>query len=58
MQLRLSQSFGYSVVGTDLGTFALASAVPEPSTWAMMIIGFCGVGFMAYRRKQAAPLIA
>jgi hypothetical protein len=28
------------------------SAVPEPSTWAMMILGFCGVGFMAYRRKQ------
>jgi hypothetical protein len=28
------------------------SAVPEPSTWAMMILGFCGVGFMAYRRKS------
>ena len=28
------------------------SAVPEPSTWAMMILGFCGLGFMAYRRKQ------
>ena len=28
------------------------AAVPEPSTWAMMILGFCGVGFMAYRRKQ------
>jgi hypothetical protein len=27
------------------------SAVPEPSTWAMMILGFMGVGFMAYRRK-------
>ncbi|MDA9522934.1 hypothetical protein XI06_22300 [Bradyrhizobium sp. CCBAU 11434] len=27
-------------------------AVPEPSTWAMMILGFCGVGFMAHRRKQ------
>ena len=26
-------------------------AVPEPSTWAMMIVGFCGLGFMAYRRK-------
>jgi hypothetical protein len=25
--------------------------VPEPSTWAMMILGFMGVGFMAYRRK-------
>jgi len=30
----------------------IASAVPEPSTWAMMILGFGGVGFMAYRRKR------
>jgi hypothetical protein len=29
------------------------SAVPEPSTWAMMILGFLGVGFMAYRKKDA-----
>ena len=27
------------------------SAVPEPSTWAMMILGFLGLGWMAYRRK-------
>lgn len=27
------------------------AAVPEPSTWAMMILGFTGLGFMAYRRK-------
>nr|WP_283807286.1 PEPxxWA-CTERM sorting domain-containing protein [Bradyrhizobium lablabi] len=26
--------------------------MPEPSTWAMMILGFAGVGFMAYRRKR------
>jgi hypothetical protein len=32
--------------------FTLTAAVPEPSTWAMMILGFCGVGFMACRRKQ------
>ena len=40
-------------VRTD-GTFTTGAigAVPEPSTWAMMILGFCGVGFMAYRRKQ------
>jgi PEP-CTERM motif len=30
----------------------LASAVPEPSTWAMMVLGFLGVGFMAYRKKS------
>jgi len=28
------------------------SAVPEASTWAMMILGFVGVGFMAYRRRD------
>jgi hypothetical protein len=40
-------------------TFGVA-AVPEPSTWAMMLMGFAGLGFMAYRRKQNAgsPLIA
>ena len=32
--------------------------VPEPSTWAMMILGFAGVGFMAYRRRSSAMLTA
>jgi hypothetical protein len=31
--------------------FQFTSAVPEPSTWAMMLLGFAGVGFLAYRRK-------
>jgi hypothetical protein len=30
----------------------LTAAIPEPSTWAMLILGFAGVGFMAYRRKN------
>jgi hypothetical protein len=34
------------------GQFTIAAAVPEPSTWAMMLLGFAGLGFMAYRRKQ------
>jgi hypothetical protein len=29
----------------------VVAAVPEPSTWAMMILGFAGIGFMAYRRR-------
>jgi probable HAF family extracellular repeat protein len=29
----------------------VASAVPEPSTWAMLILGFAGVGAMAYRQS-------
>jgi hypothetical protein len=29
----------------------LQSGVPEPSTWAMLLIGFAGLGVMAYCRK-------
>lgn len=36
----------------------MAAAVPEPSTWAMMILGFAGVGFMTYRRRKTAALAA
>lgn len=38
--------------GTTVYNFEVTQAVPEPSTWAMMILGFAGVGFLAYRRKQ------
>jgi hypothetical protein len=34
------------------------SAVPEPSTWAMMILGFLGMGFVAYRRSGSLRLFA
>ena len=37
---------------------AIPGAIPEPSTWAMMILGFAGVGFMAYRRKSKPALMA
>jgi choice-of-anchor C domain-containing protein len=30
------------------------TAVPEPATWAMMILGFFGIGFVAYRRKSSS----
>ncbi len=38
-------------------SFAAIAAVPEPSTWAMMILGFAAVGFMAYRRKPKPALM-
>jgi PEP-CTERM motif len=27
-------------------------AVPEPSTWAMMLIGFAGLGYAGYRQAR------
>jgi hypothetical protein len=51
--------FGFQFVSTDgrevntgFTNISVGGAVPEPSTWAMMLLGFAGVGFMAYRRKQ------
>ena len=41
-----------SADGFGVGTFTLTAAVPEPSTWVMMIFGFTGLGFMAYRRRS------
>jgi hypothetical protein len=40
----------------DLLDNVVVTAVPEPFTWAMMILGFFGVGFMAYRRKSLGGL--
>jgi hypothetical protein len=30
-----------------------STPVPEPSTWAMLIAGFAGLGFVGYRRSKA-----
>jgi hypothetical protein len=34
-----------------------ASAVPEPSTWAMMLLGFAGLGF-AFRQSRRKAAVA
>jgi PEP-CTERM motif len=31
----------------------VAPAVPEPSTWAMLLLGFAGLGALAYRRNRS-----
>jgi len=42
---------GSNYVPTVPGSLTV-TAVPEPTTWAMMILGFLGVGFLSYRRKS------
>jgi hypothetical protein len=52
----LSQDAG--PYGAVVGGVTISEAVPESSTWAMMIFGFFGLGFLAYRRKNGAPRFA
>lgn len=33
-------------------TANFVSPVPEPSTWAMMMLGFAGLGYMTYRKRK------
>jgi hypothetical protein len=47
----------FAATEETLGTGTIA-AVPEPSTWAMMILGFLGLGVVAFRRKAGAALRA
>jgi PEP-CTERM motif len=54
LALPQTDTFGgnnYALVADDL-PFTLTQAVPEPSTWAMMIFGFAALGFLAYRRRN------
>ena len=50
-----------SITGTlayiDVGP-PVTSGVPEPSTWAMMLLGFVGIGFMAFRQKSKPAVMA
>ena len=39
------------------GLFGSIVAAPEPSTWAMMLLGFGGLGLLAARRRRASPAI-
>jgi hypothetical protein len=53
-------TFGYTLVADGSGGFgfdfavggAVPQAVPETSTWAMMLAGFAGLGYAGYRRAR------
>jgi hypothetical protein len=52
--LGLGGNGGNDVLGSFLPSSVIISvnpSVPEPSTWAMLLIGFAGIGFMIYRRR-------
>jgi choice-of-anchor A domain-containing protein len=53
-----SFSGGGELHNDNLFNGALPSAVPEPSTWAMMLAGFAGLGFVGFRRSRKEPVAA
>jgi hypothetical protein len=54
--------FGVAVVTQDATldyvSAGVAASTPEPSTWAMMILGFAGLGFAGYRKARKVAVAA
>jgi hypothetical protein len=45
---------GTSIFGpVDISVSFSSALVPEPSTWAMMLLGFAGLGFAGYRKTKS-----
>jgi hypothetical protein len=47
-----SGDFVFGGILAESQTVDLAAPVPEPSTWAMLLIGFAGIGFASYRKVR------
>ena len=47
---RIALNVGTNTLSFDFSLFA----VPEPSTWAMMLLGFFGLVFLGYRQTRTA----
>jgi hypothetical protein len=56
----LGQIVGFytAAVATDQSTIGFETTIPEPSTWAMMLVGFAGLGFLGYRKVRQGTLRA
>ena len=58
--INLGSNFGPNIDLTinGFGAFVIGGvveAVPEPSTWALMLLGFAGLGFIGYRTNSRWP---
>jgi hypothetical protein len=50
--------FAGQTPGSEVGFLIVGQAVPEPSTWVMLLLGFAGLGYAGYRRASARAVSA
>ena len=46
--------FTPGIFGPNFEVGKVGAAVPEPATWAMLLVGFAGLGFVGYRQTRRA----
>jgi uncharacterized membrane protein len=49
----VSVAEGINDAGQVVGYSFIAPPIPEPSTWAMLLLGFAGLGFLGSRSARA-----
>ncbi len=47
---------GNDNVGDLLDNVSVSTVVPEASTWAMLMMGFAGIGYAAFRTGRKTPV--
>jgi hypothetical protein len=55
--INIPMTYTLGVPFTEFGTISVTNtvtAVPEPSTWVMMILGFLGLAFAASRKRKSS----
>ena len=53
----ITMTEGNAVSSNSFEIAQITTSVPEPSTWAMMISGFAGTGFLAFRARRSAAAV-
>jgi hypothetical protein len=54
----LDQNGSYGATANSGAILETKPPVPEPATWAMMLLGFAGIGFAVRRARTTKPAIA
>jgi len=54
-QIRFAETDNQLFFQMGVDNVSVSTTVPEPATWAMMMVGFAGLGYAGLRHKQKRP---